>query len=144
MENTIEYKTDTLYICIFVVPIYESKVCFIKYKDGDGYLEALRYLEDLGIKTSEYKTDEYQFAYGFTFKDKGIKGWMHFLFINGSEEYKIDLINTLAHETYHLISKISEHHGLEQTEGGDNEHIAYLTGYLYNKITELSNGYSNL
>jgi hypothetical protein len=139
MENLLEYKTDNLYICTFTIPIYESKVCFLKFTDTDGYLEALKYLEELGVKTADYKSDEYQYAYGFTFKDRGIKGWMHFLFINGSEEYKPDLTNTLAHETYHLISKISEHHGLEQTEGGDNEHIAYLTGYLFNQIAELNN-----
>jgi hypothetical protein len=138
MENLIEYKTDNLYICTFVVPIYETKVCFLKYKDSEGYLEALKYLEELAVKIEDYKTNEYMLAYGFVINDRSKHGLMKFMFINGSEEYKTEIVNTLAHENFHLIEHIIRQCGLENIEDGDNEHIAYLTGYLYNKITELN------
>lgn len=138
METILKYVEDNLLIVMFVLPIYETKICYIKYDTSDAYNQALKYCENIGINTNDYKSDEYMYAYGFTFKDKGAQGFIHFIFMNGSEEYKEDFTNTLAHENYHLISKICEHHGLEEIDGGDNEHIAYLTGYLFNTLSNFN------
>lgn len=137
MEILTEHKSEGLLIRMFVLPIYESKVCFVRYDNSEAYSEALKFCEGLGLKTADYNTDEYLFAYGFVIKDKTDKGFVHFIFLNGCSEYRTDLSNTIAHENYHLVTNICRYHGLVAEVDGDNEHIAYLIGYMYDIIEKL-------
>ncbi len=136
MVKTIsELKTDDLFINMFEIPIYDNHICFIRYKNDSAYEQALSFVEEIGIDTAEFKIDDYKNACGFT-KNAIAKngGRVIFLFINKSEEYSDDYINTLSHETYHLIQFIMKHNGLKSYKDSDNEHIAYLTGYLFNVL----------
>lgn len=135
MKTLSTHKAENLLIHLFEIPIYDSKVCFIKYETGDAYNEAVEFADKLGVDVSSYKTDEYSFAYGFTVKEKTNIGYVHFVFINNCKEYKHAYTNTLSHENYHLIHNICKHHGIEFNDEGDNEPIAYLTGYLYQLLS---------
>lgn len=137
MEIIVELTTKNLYLNMFKVPIYDSKVCLVQYKNDEGYNEALEFCTNLGMKIDEYKEDGWNFCYGFTFKDRIKYGYVHFIFFNISNEYKEDYINTLSHENVHLIQNISKHHSLQNYKNGDNEHIAYLTGYLFDILYKI-------
>ena len=137
MEVLKTHKTKNVFIQIFKIPIYDSKVCFIRFNNRKGYDEALAFCEKIGIVTDEFNTDEWMFAYGFTCKEKTKYGFIHIVFINAAKEYAKEYTNTLAHEHYHLIQHISIHHGLTQEDGEANEHIAYLTGYLFDYLSKL-------
>lgn len=138
METIQEKKSKDVFIQFFSVPIYSSKVCFIRFKNRKGWNEAISYLNKLGVVTDEINTDEWMFAYGFTTKEKTTKyGYVHFVFISGAQEYLKEYTDTLSHEVYHLIENISTHHGIKHEEGEANEPQAYLTGYIFNYLTKL-------
>lgn len=130
MEILHELITDISCIKLFKIPVYDSNICFIRYNNDISYNEVLIYLESINVNIDDYKTDDYKNAYGFTFKEKSKLGVIHFIIINGCEEYSEYYKNTLTHEIFHLISHICKHHGIEMYPDSDNEHIAYLTGYL--------------
>lgn len=134
MKTLSKYKSKSLLIHLFEIPIYDSKICFIRYENGEGYDKAMEFIKRIGVDNSSYKTDEYLFAYGFTTKEKTKHGQVHFVFINNCKEYKDYYSNTLAHENYHLVHNICKHHGIEFNDEGDNEPIAYLTGYLFDML----------
>ena len=137
MEVIKQRKTPNLYMRTFVIPIYSSKVCFIRFKNRKGWDEAMKYIESLGVLTDELNTEEWMFAYGFCTKEKTNQGFIHFLFINAAKEYSEEYTNTLSHECYHLVEHISTHHGLKHEEGEANEPQAYLTGYLYDYLSKI-------
>ena len=138
-----EYKNQGLGIILFMVPIYDSKICYVKYNTREEYDEALEFCEQMGLNTEEYRPNDYYDAFGFTFKDKTKKGTIHFIFMNDREDYKEDFGNTLSHETYHLITNICRYHGLDVSDTTDNEHIAYLTGYIFDQLLQFTNRMNN-
>ena len=137
MEIISQIKTDNFSALIFKIPIYDAKVCFIKHNQNEGYDEALAFLNELKINTEDYNVDDYRFCYGFTFKERVTYGHVNFILMNTSPEISNDYINTLSHENFHLVENICRHHGLERYKKGDNEHIAYLTGYLFDILYKL-------
>ncbi len=136
MVKTIsELKTDDLFINMFEIPIYDNHICFIRYINDSAYDQALAFIEEIGIDTSDIKTDDYKNACGFTKSCKAKNGGsVIFLFINKSEEYAPDYMNILAHENYHLVNYIMRHNGLKAYKDSDNEHVAYLTGFLFDVL----------
>ena len=50
-------------------------------------------------------------------------------------------INTVAHEAYHLVDSVMDLCGVDY--GGSNEHVAYLVGWVAEKITECYQGETN-
>ena len=138
MNIITEYYNKGLSIILAIVPIYDSKICYVKYDTREEYDEALEFCEKMGLNTDEYKGNDYFDAFGFTFKDKTLKGNIHFIFMNAREDYKDDFVNTLSHETYHLITNMGRHHGLDVHDTGDNEHFAYLTGYIFDKLVQFT------
>jgi hypothetical protein len=137
MEVITKSKGKGLFICLFKIPVYDSKICFIRYENDSSYAKALKFCEKMGLFTDEYNEDEWKNAYGFTFKERTTShGYVHFLLINKSKEYIREYTNTLAHENYHLIEQIAVHHGLTREDNEPNEHIAYLTGYLFNLLSK--------
>lgn len=55
-------------------------------------------------------------------------------------------IATLAHECYHIADMLLEAKGMEYKAGSGNEHIAYLVGYLVERVfdcLDLDNQYYN-
>lgn len=138
MKIVSEYSNQGLSIILAILPIYDSKICYVKYDTREEYDEALSFCEKMGLNTEEYRGADYFDAFGFTFKDKTNKGNIHFLFMNDREDYKPDFNNTLSHENYHLITNICRHHGLDVNDTGDNEHIAYLTGYIFDQLMQFT------
>lgn len=132
-----ESKLYNCYIQLFEVPIYGSKVCFIKYKSIKGYKKAIEYLKSIEFDIGELDDPEYYNCYGFVHKEKTKLGTVQLIILNTKKDYLKKYKDTLAHEGSHLIQSISEHHGLEYKKGGHNEHIAYLTGYLLNYLHTL-------
>lgn len=137
METLSQYKSKNIKIDLFEIPIYDFRICFLKYKNNKGYDEALLFCEGIGFKEDIYKTDEYRYACGFTTKQTTKTGIIAFVFINNCKEHKDIYINTLSHETFHLVNVICKHHGIVYDAESDNEPIAYLTGYLYNYLSKL-------
>jgi hypothetical protein len=126
-----KYKSKGLTIQLFEIPIYDSRICFIRYENNKSYDKAVDWLETIGLKDETYKTDEYRYAYGFTDKQKTKYGIIHLVFMNNCKEYKPTYKNTLAHENFHLVHNICKHHGIDFLEDNANEPYAYLTGYLF-------------
>lgn len=137
MKTLSELKTDDLYMNFFQVPIYDTKICFLRYQNDSGYDQALDFCKKLEMDVSDYQDDGYKFAYGFTFKAKVKAGHVIFLFINACEEYKEDYTNTLSHEAYHALQQIMRHHELQTYKDSANEHIAYLVGSLNSFLLQL-------
>ncbi len=131
MKTISTYKSEELSINFFQIPIYDSKICFIKYDTSKAYEEAIEFLKKIGVKDESYEADEYMLAYGFTDKQKTDYGIVFFVFINNAEEYKEYYSNTLAHENFHLVNFLCNQHGIIFYEDEDNEPHAYLTGYLF-------------
>lgn len=44
--------------------------------------------------------------------------------------------STLSHECYHVVDFVMELTGAEHNEGGTNEHLAYLIGYLVDAVLD--------
>ena len=132
-----KYKSKELTIQLFQIPIYDSRICFIKYDNGKAYQKAIEYIKKIGVQDETYETDDYQFAFGFTTKEKTKHGILHFVFINNCKEYKPYYSNTLAHENFHLVNFICKHHGIPFDAEGDNEPYAYLTGYLFQLLSTI-------
>lgn len=130
-----KHKSKTLTIQLFEIPIYDSKICFIKYDSGKAYKKAIDYIKRIGVQDETYEHDEYQFAYGFTTKEKTKYGVVHFVFMNNAKEYRGTYSNTLAHENFHLVNFICKYHGIPFDMESDNEPYAYLTGYLFNILS---------
>ena len=130
MQIITQHKTRNLKVVVFKLPIYDSKICFIKHDGVKGYNQSLIFLEKLGINTDEYKEDSWRHCYGFAFSERVKLGMVQFLIINTRKDYMSDYVNTLSHEITHLVDHIARHHGLTRQKQGSNEHIAYLTGYL--------------
>ena len=138
MESIVKpYKSINVFISVNKLPIYDSKIMFVRYNNKVGFNEAIDFCKKIGLNADEYATDDYFKAYGFTVKERSDLGYIHLLFINNKKDYREDYLNTLAHENYHLVKDICKHHGLEYTESGHDEHIAYLTGYLLNYLSKL-------
>lgn len=131
------YKSINVFISVTNVPIYDSKIMFVRYNNKVGFNEAMAFCKKIGLNSDEYNNDDHFKAYGFTVKEKSKLGYVHLLFINNNKEYRSEYTNTLSHENYHLVKDICKHHGLEYTESGHDEHIAYLTGYLFNYLSKL-------
>jgi len=132
-----KYKSKDLLIHLFEIPIYDSRICLIKYENNKGYEDAIKWLEKIGLKDESYKTDEYRYAYGFVDKQKTKHGFLHLVFMNNCKEYKYAYKNTLAHENFHLVHNICKHHGIEFIDDNANEPQAYLTGYLFSYLSSL-------
>lgn len=132
-----KYKSKDLTIQLFEIPIYDSKICFIKYENDKGYTKAIEFTERIGVKDEIYQTDEYRNAFGFVSKEKTKFGIVHFIFMNNCKEYRKDYPNTLSHENYHLVNNICKYHGITFDAEGDNEPFAYLTGYLFQLLSTL-------
>ena len=137
MEVILEIKKKNFYLRMFILPIYSSKICFVRFNDDKGYDHVIKFLKGINVDCESYETSEYSDAYGFVAKEKTKYGIVHFMFMNMCEEYKSDYVNTLSHETYHLVHNICSHHGLEFHPTGDNEHIAYLTGTIYSELNKM-------
>lgn len=45
-------------------------------------------------------------------------------------------IQTLCHESYHIVDLLCESLGVEHNFGGTNEHIAYLLDYIVGQVLE--------
>jgi len=131
MKTLSKYKSKDLIIHLFEIPIYDRKVCFIRYENGKEYEKAISFTEKIGVKDEIYRTDEYRLAFGFVSKEKTKYGTVHFIFMNNCKEYKKDYTNTLAHENFHLVHNICKNHGIDFLEDNHNEPYAYLTGYLF-------------
>lgn len=133
-----KYKSKDLTIDMFEIPIYGSKICLMRYTNDKAYDLALKFLEKLDIPIEDYDAHEWRKAYGYTFKERTNKyGYVHFVFMNKCKEYKSYYENTLSHEIVHLVENISQHHGLTREDGEANEHIAYLTGYLFEALIKI-------
>lgn len=132
-----KYKSKDLTIQLFEIPIYDSRICFIRYENNKGYEKAVDWLEKIGLKDETYRTDDYRYAYGFTDKQKTKYGIVHFVFMNNAKEYKDAYKNTLAHENFHLVHNICKHHGIDFLEDNANEPYAYLTGYLFQLLSTM-------
>ena len=137
MENVKKHKAKGLSLTIFSVPIYGASVCHVKYDNITGYGNAIKYLKKLGAKMEGYYDNELPLSYGFIEKEVTKKCMLHIIFINNCKEYRGEINDTVAHENYHLVQNICLHHGLEVYHDSHNEHIAYLTGYLFNIISKL-------
>lgn len=138
MDTLLQQKSKNVFIRLFKVPIYTSKVCFIRFNNRKGWDEAMLLLTKFGTTIEDINTDECMFAFGFTTKEKTTKhGIVHFVFINNAKEYKKEYTDTLSHENYHLIENICTHHGLKHEEDGANESQAYLTGYIFDYLSKL-------
>lgn len=131
-----KYKSKDLTIHLFEIPIYDSKICFVRYNNENAYDKAVQYLERIGVKDESYKEDDYKNAFGFTDKQKTKYGIVHFVFMNNWDGYRHAYSNTLAHENFHLVHNICTHHGIEFNSGA-NEPYAYLTGYLFDILSTL-------
>lgn len=132
-----KYKSKDLTVDMFEIPIYDARVCLIKYENSKAYQRALQYLKRIGVQEEDYEKPEYENAFGFTDKQKTKIGIVHFVFMNVCSEYKPSYVNTLSHENYHLVHNICSHNGLEFRNDSHNEHIAYLTGYLFEALLKI-------
>lgn len=132
-----ELKLYNCYIQLFEVPIYKSKICFISFTSIKGYYKAIEFLNKLNFNTEIIKDPDYAKAYGFVLKDDYKDGTLQTIFINKGKKYIKEYTDTLNHEGMHLIQNICEHHGLEHIKGKNNEHIAYLTGYIMDYLARL-------
>lgn len=137
MKTISKHKSKELTIHLFQIPIYDSKICFLKYDNDKGYNKAIECIKRFGVKDEVYETDEYRYAFGFVSKEKTKYGIVHFIFMNNCKEYKKDYSNTLSHENYHLVNNICKYHGIVFDHEGDNEAHAYLTGYLFQILSTL-------
>lgn len=137
MKPIHKYKSKDLTINLFEIPIYDSRICFLKYENAKGYEGAIKFVESIGVKDETYKTEEYAHAYGFVDKQKTKHGIVHFVFMNHCKEYRPMYVNSLAHENFHLVHNICKHHGIEFIEESANEPQAYLTGYLLDLLYTL-------
>ena len=130
MEIISKKINKDLKLILFKVPIYDSRICFIKHDGNKGYDKALKYVESLGMDMHEYRDISWRHCYGFALSHQVKVGMVHFVFMNNKKDYRKDYINTLSHEITHLVDHIAKHHGLTRQKDGANEHFAYLTGYL--------------
>lgn len=137
MDTILEIKKKNFYLRMFILPIYSSKICFVRFNDDKGYDQVIKFLRGVGVNCDSYEEDDYRNAYGFVVKEKTKYGNVQFMFMNGCEEYKSEYVNTLSHESYHLVQNICSYHGLEFYPTGDNEHIAYLTGAIYSELNKM-------
>lgn len=137
MKTLHKYKSKDLTIQLFQIPIYDSKVCLLKYHNDNAYYRALDFAKKIGVDCSSYMSDDYLNAYGFVSKEKTKYGHVNFIFMNNCKEYKAAYHNTLSHENFHLVHNICKHHGIEFNDDSDNEPIAYLTGYLFELLSTL-------
>lgn len=126
-------------IVVFTIPIYDSKICFATWKDKESWEILMKKLIEIGVNTEKIEGDDYSICYGFVMDEpQRLKyGTTQFILINKCEEYKSRIQNTMAHENSHLIDQIVKYHGLQRYKNGDNEHIAYLTGYMFEILYEL-------
>jgi hypothetical protein len=121
-------------IGLYILPIYSSKIVFMYYRDYEGYKRCLDYCSDIGLEVEDLKDNSWYICYGWMVKTE--KNF-HIVCLNLSGEgYFNYLNNTISHENYHLVQSISKHHGLSFTSKNDNEHIAYLIGYLSQELTK--------
>jgi len=138
MTTLHEYKLYNCYIKIFELPIYKSKICFVKYKSLKGYQKGIDFLKDINVDTSIIDDIEWSKCYGFVDQKRSTLGTLHIVFMNVSHKDYIKYYkDTLSHEGTHLVQNICEHIGLEHHKRSANEHIAYLTGYLLNYLHSL-------
>lgn len=134
-----ESKLYNCYIQLFEIPIYGSKICFIKHKSLKGYLKAISYLKSINFDIDNIEDEEWSKCYGFVdkkFTNKTL-GTVHLIVMNTHSGYISKYKDTLSHEGSHLVQNICEHHGLEHRKGGHNEHIAYLTGYIMDYLLKI-------
>jgi len=137
METISTHKSNGLLIHLFKLPIYDSKICFLRYSNSDEYKEAVEFAKKIGVQDETLETDEYMLAYGFTDKHRTEYGFVHFVFLNNAKEYASVYQNTLAHENFHLVHNICKHHGIDFIDDNANEPYAYLTGYLFQYLSTL-------
>lgn len=69
---------------------------------------------------------------------KSSRGMAHFIiWVDCTDKKDNNNIGTIAHESYHTVDNICKHIG-DKSDPSNNEHRAYLMGYLVNKCLEVS------
>lgn len=100
----------------------EFYVCF----DKNGFekvLKRCRVIEDVN--------DEYM--NGCFIHNNGVMG----IYINAEKvKNESDLINTIAHECFHLADYVVDFLSMDFERGRSNEHVAYMVGFASGKVYE--------
>jgi len=132
------FKNKYIKVDFFKLPIYDSRICFVKHDGKRGYDQLVEFFKKLEVSNpEEYKDISWRNCYGFVLQERVKTGMLNIIVMNGRRDYKPEYINTLSHEVTHLIDNLCKHHGLQRYKSGDNEHIAYLTGYLTDYLYKL-------
>jgi len=114
------------------IPIYTFKVIYVEY-NPEYFEKCLATIERrYNFDVSSYKP--LKNCHGFA--GMGPEGFRLFLvFINDKKNRNsARYINTVTHEIRHLVDDVCIYFELIAVKNKANEHIAYLTGYLNEKI----------
>lgn len=133
MELISEIKTNDSITKTQRLPIYADKIIFSKYYNWDGYINILDHYESIGYNVEEVKNETWFKTFGYVVNIDGVLA----ICINqsgGIYNDELMLIDTLAHETYHIVQELSKFHFLTMTNKNNNEHIAYLIGYINKEL----------
>lgn len=105
------------------IDVYDKKfnVCFCE--------EELRKF----YKKNKYEYNEEELCKGFTLYQHEKEVYLIYLNLERHKSEK-DIINTVAHESYHLADTILEAKGIQYKYASGNESYAYLTGFIAEKI----------
>lgn len=139
MELIERYCFKNYKIQLSLLPVYGSKIVFCSYTDLDGYYGCLDYLSDLGLEDKDLRSEDWYKCFGWMVKIDSKTTYQVICLNLSSPFYKSFLKNTISHEVYHMVQSIAKHHGLSFTKNNDNEHIAYLIGYLNNCVYNFIN-----
>jgi hypothetical protein len=110
-----------------VIPIYGGRIHIIVSQDFEKDLPDLSKKYDRGLFGERFD------YVGFTTYRQN-----HYLFVLNiknipKKDYEAELVNTITHECFHLVSFISKRVGLKPDVDNDEQH-AYLGGYLAGEI----------